>query len=132
MTRFWAAFRTGRPLYYAAIGMLLLAAVIVIAVLEGDLPELFQYSMRNLRTFYAEHNYLPGYAALYIEESGVPLPAPRDVFVMYVGPHIPQNPVAWVADWFGLVLVVVLDSANLTYFLIRCVRRSVSDVDVGV
>ncbi len=97
MTRFWTAFRTGRPLYYAAIGMLLLAAVIVIAVLEGDLPELFQYSMRNLRTFYAEHNYLPGYAALYIEESGVPLPAPGDVFVMYVGTHIPQNPVAWVA-----------------------------------
>ena len=125
MTRFWTAFRTGRPLYYAAIGMLLLAAVIVIAVLEGDLPELFQYSMRNLRTFYAEHNYLPGYAALYIEESGVPLPAPGDVFVMYVGTHIPQNPVAWVAAWFGLVLAVVLGSTNLYYLSKRFGTRLV-------
>src|SRR5205807_8107509 len=105
--------RSGRPLHYAAIGLVVLAAVIVMAVLEGDLPELFQYTFRGLRTFYGQHTYLPGYALLYIEESGVPLPAPGDVFVMYVGIHVPHNLAAWIAAWLGLIVAVVLGATNL-------------------
>src|SRR5207302_1451868 len=92
-----------------------LAAVIVMAVLEGDLPELFQDTFRGLRTFYGQHTYLPGYALLYIEESGIPLPAPGDVFVMYVGVHIPRNIAAWLVAWLGLIFVVVLGATNLFF-----------------
>ena len=107
--------RSGRPLHYAAIGLVVLAAVIVMAVLEGDLPELFQDTFRGLRTFYGQHTYLPGYALLYIEESGIPLPAPGDVFVMYVGVHIPRNIAAWLVAWLGLIFVVVLGATNLFF-----------------
>jgi membrane protein DedA with SNARE-associated domain len=116
--RVWRALRSGRPLHYAAIGLVVLAAVIVVAILEGDLPEVFGYTFRGLRLFYAQHTYLPGYALLYIEESGIPLPAPGDVFVMYVGVHIPHNIAAWLAAWLGLILVVVLGATNL-FFISR-------------
>jgi membrane protein DedA with SNARE-associated domain len=110
--------RAARPLHYIAIGAIVFAAIALIAVLEGDLPELFQDTFRGMRLFFNQHTYLPGYAFLYIEESGVPLPAPGDVFVMYVGVHIPHTIWAWLAAWLGLILVVVLGATNL-YFLSR-------------
>lgn len=111
--RLWKFLRSAQPLHYAAIGVIVLAIVVVMAVLEGDLPELYHVGIRGLRLFVSQHLYLPGYALLYIEESGVPLPAPGDVFVMYVGVHIPHNIWAWLGAWLGLILVVVLGATNL-------------------
>ncbi len=116
--RIWRGLRSGRPLHYAAVGLVVLAAIIVMAILEGDLPEVYHLGIRGLRTFLGQHSYLPGYALLYIEESGIPLPAPGDVFVMYVGVHIPRNLIAFLAAWLGLILVVVLGATNL-YFISR-------------
>ncbi len=110
--------RSGRPLYYVAIGLVLFAGIAIVAVLEGDLPELFHASGRVMRTFFVHYSYAPGYALLYIEESGIPLPAPGDVFVMYVGVHIPHNVFAWFVAWLGLILVVVLGATNL-FFISR-------------
>ena len=110
--------RAARPLHYIAIGVIVFAAIVLMAILEGDLPELFHDTFRGLRLFFNQHTYLPGYALLYIEESGVPLPAPGDVFVMYVGVHIPHTIWAWLAAWLGLILVVVLGATNL-FFLSR-------------
>ncbi len=42
------------------------------------------------------YSYVGSYGLLYPEESGVPLPAPGDVFVMYVGGHVPRNVGSWV------------------------------------
>lgn len=110
--------RSGKPLHYATVGAILLGALIVMAILEGDLPEVYHASARGMRQFFAHYTYLPGYGLLYLEESGVPLPAPGDVFVMYVGVHIPRNFFAWLIAWLGLILIVVLGATNL-YFISR-------------
>lgn len=110
--------RSGHPLHYLAAGLVVFACVAVVAVLEGDLPELAHISFRGMRQLLGHYSFLPGYALLYIEESGVPLPAPGDVFVMYIGVHIPHTWWAWIAAWLGLVLVVTLGATNL-FFLSR-------------
>jgi membrane protein DedA with SNARE-associated domain len=66
-----------------------------------------------MRNFYNRNTFLPGFALLYLEESGIPLPAPGDVFVMYVGIHVPHHLAAWIAAWLGLIVAVVLGATNL-------------------
>src|SRR5579872_402071 len=112
------SFRNGRALQVGAAALLLLAAVLISAILEGDLPELLHTGLRGMRDFLAAHTFLAGFGLLYIEESGIPLPAPGDVFVLYVGAHIPRNLGAWMAAWLGLVLAVTLGATNL-FFLSR-------------
>lgn len=129
--RLMRALRSGRALTYIAVGLVVVAGLIVLAILYGDLPEIARYSNRMLREFYRQNAFLPGFAALYIEESGVPLPAPGDVFVMYVGVHVPHNLAAWIAAWLGLIVAVVLGATNL--FLIsrrfghRLVKSSLAE-----
>lgn len=110
--------RSGKPLHYLLAALVVLAVLIVMAIWEGDLPEVFHVGYRGLRQFFLHYTYLPGYGLLYLEESGLPLPAPGDVFVMYVGVHIPRNLFAWVVAWLGLILVVVLGATNL-FFISR-------------
>lgn len=117
--------RSGRPLHYIAVGAVVLIAIAIAAILEGDLPELVHIGGRAMRAFYTHYSYAPGYALLYIEESGVPLPAPGDVFVMYVGIHVPHNIFAWILAWLGLILVVVLGATNLFFISRKFGRRLV-------
>ena len=117
--------RNGRALQVAAAGLAVLAVLIVLAVLYGDLPEVYRFSGRAVRDFYRHNAYLPGFAALYIEESGVPLPAPGDVFVMFVGIHVPHNLLAWIAAWLGLIVAVVLGATNLFLISRKYGRRLV-------
>jgi len=107
------SFRTGRALQVAAAALLTLAVVIVLAVLYGDLPETVNGASRWVLDFLRKNSFLYGFGLLYLEESGVPLPAPGDVFVMYVGTRIPHVPLAWFFAWLGLVLAVVLGATNL-------------------
>lgn len=123
--RFINALRTGRPLHWAALGLVTLVAVIVIALLYGDLPEFFRVGGRTMRQLLERNPYLPGFALLYIEESGVPLPAPGDVFVMYVGTRVPHHLGAWVMAWLGLVVAVTLGATNLYLISRRFGRRLV-------
>src|SRR2546421_2316959 len=119
------SFRSGRALTWIAAGLVVLAAVIILAIIYGDLPEIARYSNRMLREFLRVIPFVPGFAALYVEESGVPLPAPGDVFVMYVGIHVPHNLAAWIAAWLGLILAVVLGATNLFLISRRFGRRLV-------
>src|SRR2546421_5516245 len=119
------SFRSGRALTWIAAGLVVLAAVIILAIIYGDLPEIARYSNRMLREFFRVNPFVPGFAALYIEESGVPLPAPGDVFVMYVGIHVPHNLAAWIAAWLGLILAVVLGATNLFLISRKYGRRLV-------
>jgi membrane protein DedA with SNARE-associated domain len=105
--------RYGRTYQLAALALIVLAAIVTVAFLYEDLPDVVHGGTRVLRDFYRGHTFLPGYALLYLEESGIPLPAPGDVFVMYVGVHVPRHLGAWIAAWLGLILAVVLGATNL-------------------
>jgi len=117
--------RSGRPLHYISIGLFGLAVLIVLAVLYGDLPEFVRDTNGVMRNLMRQYSYAPGFALLYIEESGIPLPAPGDVFVMYVGIHVPHNVFAWIAAWLGLILAVVLGATNLFLISRKFGRRLV-------
>jgi membrane protein DedA with SNARE-associated domain len=105
--------RSGRTMSSIGAGLALVGAIVLMAIWEGDVPELFQDTFQGLRDFFMQHTYLPGFGLLYIEESGIPLPAPGDVFVMYVGVHIPHDYIAFIGAWLGLILVVTLGATNL-------------------
>src|SRR5438309_917800 len=85
----------------------------VIAVLEGDVPEGFT----DLRLFVRdvlERFGVPGsLGLLYIEESGVPLPVPGDVYVLYLGHAAAGSVVKGIAAWLASIAVVVAGSSNL-------------------
>src|SRR5207245_9569246 len=105
--------RTGRALQIGAAALIVLATARACAGLYGDLPEVFRVSNQGVRDFMRHNSFLAGFALLYIEEAGVPFPAPGDVFVMYVGIHVPHNLAAWIAAWLGLIVAVVLGATNL-------------------
>ena len=112
-----------RSLQIAAPAVIGLAAIAAFAILEGDIPELFSQGALAFRHFLHVYSYAPGFALLYIEESGIPLPAPGDVFVLYVGSHVPRNLFAWIAAWLGLIAVVVLGATNLFLISRKAGRR---------
>jgi membrane protein DedA with SNARE-associated domain len=121
--RLLSSFRSGRALQIAIGALIALVILIVIALLYGDLPEFLNPLGRELRQVVRHQQYLPGYGALYLEESGVPLPAPGDVFVMFVGAHVPRHWAAWIGAWLGLIFVVVLGATNLFFISRRYGRR---------
>lgn len=50
---------------------------------------------------------------LYLEESGLPMPVPGDVFILYLG-HQLASSMGWlVAAWLGIIAVVVAGASNL-------------------
>jgi len=115
-----------------AAGVLLAAilTLVVFAILEGDLPEVFGRGAHVLGPIL--HRFGPAAAVglLYLEESGVPVPLPGDVFVMYVGHHAAHNAILLVAAWLGLIAAVVFGSSNL-YFVSRGWGRSIADRRLG-
>ena len=110
---------------YALIALAMAALIVGSALIEGDLPEVWRVGLRGMRSFFEHYTYLPGFALLYIEESGIPLPAPGDVFVLYVGAHVPRNWAAWIGAWLGLIVAVVLGATNLFFICRRWGRRLV-------
>jgi membrane-associated protein len=125
-TRLVRSLRTGRPFQIAAALLIALVIAVLLALVYGDLPEIFEAGGRTLRDFVRHYSYLPGFALLYLEESGVPLPAPGDVFVMYVGIRVPHQIAAWVAAWLGLILAVVMGATNL-YLISRRWGRKLAE-----
>ena len=111
--RWLNSLRSGRALQIGAAVLVVVAILILLAFLYGDLPEFVHGFNRVMREFLRRNAFLPGFAALYVEESGIPLPAPGDVFVMYVGVHVPHHLGAWILAWLGLILAVVLGATNL-------------------
>ena len=120
----WATRASGmRAVRIAAIAVLIAVAIVVSAILQGDVPDVVTSGTFWIRHVLHRYTYLASYGLLYIEESGIPLPAPGDVFVMYVGAHVPRNLVAWVVAWLGLIGVVVLGATNLFFISKRYGRR---------
>ena len=117
--------RFSRRFQIAATAAIVLIALVLLALLYDDLPEFVRFSGRILRDLYRRNTFLPGFLLLYLEESGIPLPAPGDVFVMYVGVHVPHHLSAWIAAWLGLIVAVVLGATNLFFISRKYGRRLV-------
>jgi len=122
--RSWASRASGiRNVRIAGIAVLITAAIVVSAILQGDVPDVLEWGTFWMRHILHRYTYLASYGLLYLEESGIPLPAPGDVFVMYVGAHVPRNLVSWLTAWLGLIGVVVLGATNLFFISRKFGRR---------
>jgi len=106
-----------------ALTILVVAAIVVSAILQGEVPEAVSWARGWVRPLLQRYSYMAGFGLLYIEESGIPLPVPGDIFVMYVGAHVPRHLLSWLAAWLGLIGVVVLGSTNLFFISRRFGRR---------
>jgi membrane-associated protein len=111
---------TGSPARWVTIAtaVALLAAAAAYLVVEGDLSE----NWIDLRDWFAgilKRFGAPGsLALLYIEESGVPLPVPGDIYVIYLG-HLAKGYWPHLAGyWLAIIAVVVAGSSNL-YWISR-------------
>jgi membrane protein DedA with SNARE-associated domain len=98
-------------------------AILVSAILQGEVPEVFTAGIGWVRHLLHQSSYLGSYGLLYLEESGVPLPAPGDIYVMYVGAHVPRHLASWLIAWLGLIGVVVAGATNLFFISRRYGRR---------
>jgi membrane protein DedA with SNARE-associated domain len=112
-----------RTIRFVLIGLLIAVAIVVSAIIQGDVPDVITGVFHRLRVLFQHYSYMASYGLLYIEESGIPLPAPGDVFVMYVGAHVPRYLLPWVAAWLGLIGIVVLGATNLFFISRRFGRR---------
>jgi len=104
----------------SAAGLLTLIALAATSELQmepsGGWPDLREATTR--------FGYLGGFLLIYVEESGIPLFIPGDVFLVYVEHRLPADPWAWLAAWAGFVVAVVLGAMNL-YLLSRRLGRRV-------
>src|ERR1700730_18510590 len=86
-------------------------AVGVVALLEGDLREGAHDTATLAARLWASLGPLASFVALYLEESGVPLPVSGDALIVYLGHHFAGSPLRLVAAWLGLVLTAVAGSS---------------------
>jgi membrane protein DedA with SNARE-associated domain len=119
----WRRWLATRPALLVGLALLVALGVIVVALVWGDVPDTLGDGSQWVRTQLAGHGYLTSYPLLYIEESGVPLLAPGDVFMLYVGAHVPHNAPTLIAAWLGFILVVVAGATNL-YLISRRLGRT--------
>jgi len=108
------------------VGVIVAAVITLVAfaILEGDLPELVSDGAYFVGHLLRHFGLAAAFGLLYLEESGVPMPMPGDVFVMYVGHHASQGPLTALAAWLGLITVVVLGASNL-YWISQRWGRSI-------
>ena len=59
-----------------------IVALVAFAILEGDLPEAFGDGAAAISPLLQRFGLAAAFGLLYLEESGVPMPMPGDVFVM--------------------------------------------------
>lgn len=118
-----AAIAAQRRRWTVGVFLAAIIAILVFAILEGDLPELVRDGASFVGHLLRQFGVVAAFGLLYAEESGVPMPMPGDVFVMYVGHHAGHG-LTWLAAWLGLIAVVVLGASNL-YFISQRWGRSI-------
>ena len=104
--------------------MLLIAVIVGIGFLiEHDVSGEVVDADASISALLKAYGYLGGFALIYIEETGIPLFIPGDVFLLYVGSRLPHDAPILCAAWLGFVLAVTLGSTNLYLLSRRFGRR---------
>jgi len=111
--------------WHLAGGVVLLIAVIVAIafLIEHDVSGEVVDADASISSLLKAYGYLGGFALIYIEETGIPLFIPGDVFLLYVGSRLPHEVPILIAAWLGFVLAVTLGSTNLYLLSRRFGRR---------
>jgi membrane protein DedA with SNARE-associated domain len=91
----------------------LLAAIAIYVTLEGGLADNFIDLRDWFRGFVRHYGAAGSLALLYIEESGVPLPVPGDVYVAYLGHLSAGNWTRLISSWLAIITVVTAGASNL-------------------
>lgn len=102
-----------RLLAGAALSIVIAAAIVGVALLEGDFTEEFSDLADLGHRAFATLGVPGALALLYIEESGVPLPIPGDAYVVFLGSLAGGSALKWIAAWLAVIAVVVGGSSNL-------------------
>jgi len=112
-------------IWHVVVGAVLLIAVIVGIgfLIEHDVAGEVVDADASISALVRAYGYLGGFALIYIEESGIPLFIPGDVFLLYVGSRLPHDVPVLCAAWLGFVLAVTLGSTNLYLLSRRFGRR---------
>jgi membrane protein DedA with SNARE-associated domain len=120
----------GARRWLVGLAVLAVAALLaLVAALEGDLPSDFANFVAALVAWYGAPVSL---ALLYVEESGIPLPVPGDVFVVYLGTVASGSVGRLIGAWLAIIVVVVAGSTNLYLVSRRWARRLVTGPGVRV
>jgi len=98
-------------------------ALIVFLADIADVIELPEGIVLSAGAALNRFGYLGGFLLIYIEESGIPLLIPGDIWLIYVGHRLPRYWLAWVGGWAGFVVAVILGSLNLYLLSRRFGRR---------
>ncbi len=113
--------RTRAQLLILPVLLLVLAAGIAAAELTGTLKVL-TVTVAHLLPRYGPP---AAFGLLYLEESGIPLPVPGDLYVVFVGHWVARLPLGWLAAWLALTACVALGATNLYLVSRRWGRRIV-------
>ena len=109
-----------------AVGVLVLLALALLAALRAEgWPDALRDTGQLVSSLLARFG--PGitFVDLYLEESGLPMPVPGDVFILYLGHQLASSPGWLVAAWLGITAVVVAGASNLYWASRRWGRRLV-------
>jgi membrane protein DedA with SNARE-associated domain len=111
--------------WHIAGGVVVLVAVIVGIgfLIEHDVSGEVVDADASISALLKAYGYLGGFALIYIEETGIPLFIPGDVFLLYVGSRLPHEVPILFAAWLGFVLAVTLGATNLYLLSRRFGRR---------
>jgi membrane protein DedA with SNARE-associated domain len=96
-----------------ATGVALLLGAAVYVSLEGNLTEGFLDLREGFFAFVRHYGAGGSLALLYIEESGLPLPVPGDVYVAYLGHLSAGNSTRLIGSWLAIITVVTAGASNL-------------------
>jgi membrane-associated protein len=91
----------------------LLAAIAIYVSFEGGITDNFIDLRDWFRGFVRDYGAAGSLALLYIEESGVPLPVPGDVYVAYLGHLSAGNWTRLISSWLAIIAVVTAGASNL-------------------